>query len=94
MQVAADLGDKVKVLKIDTDQNPELSSQLQVQQCQEPCHKQHLPLSIARLHEYFVPHVADTRLTNHGVCWHGPHQTSIANRGLAGSKGNQRHRRK
>lgn len=31
IQVAADLGDKVKVLKIDTDQNPELSSQLQVQ---------------------------------------------------------------
>lgn len=30
IQVAAELGDKVKVLKIDTDQNPELSSQLQV----------------------------------------------------------------
>lgn len=30
-QVAAELGDKVKVLKIDTDQNPELSSQLQIQ---------------------------------------------------------------
>ncbi|DBB04354.1 hypothetical protein WJX77_004401 [Trebouxia sp. C0004] len=30
-EVAAELGDKVKVLKIDTDQNPELSSQLQIQ---------------------------------------------------------------
>lgn len=32
LQVAADLGDKIKVLKIDTDQNPELSTQLQVSQ--------------------------------------------------------------
>lgn len=30
-QVAENLGDKVKVLKIDTDENPELSSQLQIQ---------------------------------------------------------------
>lgn len=30
-QVAADLGDKVKVLKIDTDLNPEISTQLQIQ---------------------------------------------------------------
>lgn len=32
MQVAEELGpDKVQILKIDTDQNPEISSQLQVQ---------------------------------------------------------------
>lgn len=30
-QVADELGDTVKVLKIDTDENPELSSQLQIQ---------------------------------------------------------------
>ena len=30
LQVANELGDKVKVLKIDTDENPELSTQLQV----------------------------------------------------------------
>lgn len=29
-QVAEDLGDAVRILKIDTDENPELSSQLQV----------------------------------------------------------------
>ena len=30
MQVANTLGDRVKILKIDTDENPEISSQLQV----------------------------------------------------------------
>lgn len=30
-QVATELGDKIKVLKIDTDENPELSTQLQIQ---------------------------------------------------------------
>lgn len=30
IQVATELGDKIKVLKIDTDENPELSTQLQV----------------------------------------------------------------
>ena len=30
MQVYEELGDKIRVLKIDTDENPELSSQLQV----------------------------------------------------------------
>ena len=29
-QVAQQLGDTVKILKVDTDENPELSSQLQV----------------------------------------------------------------
>ena len=29
-QVATELGDKIKVLKIDTDENPELSTSLQV----------------------------------------------------------------
>jgi hypothetical protein len=28
-RVAADLGDSVKILKVDTDENPDLSSQLQ-----------------------------------------------------------------
>lgn len=32
MQVADQLGDKVKILKIDVDENPELSSQLRVSQ--------------------------------------------------------------
>lgn len=35
IQVATELGDKIKVLKIDTDENPELSSQLQVMCCSE-----------------------------------------------------------
>ena len=30
LQVYDELGDKIRVLKIDTDENPELSSQLQV----------------------------------------------------------------
>jgi thioredoxin-like negative regulator of GroEL len=30
-RVAADLGEGVKILKVDTDENPELSSQLQIQ---------------------------------------------------------------
>ena len=30
MQVAEELGDSIRILKIDTDENPDLSSQLQV----------------------------------------------------------------
>ena len=30
LQVAEQLGDKVKILKVDTDENPELSNQLRV----------------------------------------------------------------
>ena len=42
IQVAETLGDKVKVLKIDVDENPELSSQLKVR------HEN------ASLHKYFI----------------------------------------
>ena len=35
VQVAETLGDKVKVLKIDVDENPELSSQLKVRDCDQ-----------------------------------------------------------
>lgn len=31
MQVAADLGDAIRIVKVDTDANPMLSSQLQIQ---------------------------------------------------------------
>lgn len=31
MQVAADLGDAIRIVKVDTDQNPVLSSELQIQ---------------------------------------------------------------
>lgn len=49
LQVAEELGDKVRIVKIDTDENPELSSQLQVNELLEP----HLTISLSsfQLHQ-------------------------------------------
>ena len=41
-QVAKELGDKVRIIKVDTDKNPDLSSQLRVRQ---QASKQHMQAS-------------------------------------------------
>ena len=86
-QVASELGDKIKVLKIDTDENPELSTQLQVRQhMAQPVHGgQNFNLAGQFVNETDMPvrltairPTADTRATNYGVHWYGPQQTCPA----------------
>ncbi len=58
----------MKVLKIDTDQNPELSSQLQVRSITRLDNSISLVADVWYRVTIFS---ADTRLANHGLCGHG-----------------------